>query len=114
MADTEFKQRIQEWVTLKKQLKEVRNDISTLNKREKELKKFLQVYMKNNGIDVCNLQDAKVRYTRRKVKKPFNRASVKAGLLRYFNGNEETVNEVIKVIEGGIGAENKETLSIHV
>jgi len=45
-----------EWVELKKQLTEARKDMAVLNKREKELKKYIGEYMKVQGIDNINLK----------------------------------------------------------
>ena len=112
--DTEFKQRMQEWVTIKKQLKEVRKDISVLTSREKELKKFIQVYMKQNEIDACNLQDAKVSYTQRKYKGTFNRDVVRRGLSVYFSGNEEIINTVMTVIESQLESGHKDSISVRI
>lgn len=114
MADSEFKQRMQEWVTIKKQLKEVRKDISVLTSREKELKKFIQVYMKSNEIDACNLQDAKVSYTQRKYKGSFNRDVVRRGLSVYFSGNEAAVKSVMDAIEAQIETGHKDSISVRI
>lgn len=114
MADSEFKTRMQEWVNIKKQLKEVRKDISVLTSREKELKKFIQVYMKNNEIDACNLQDAKVSYTQRKFKGTFNRDTVRRGLSVYFSGNEDMVTAAMTVIESQVETGHKESISVRI
>ncbi len=112
--DTEFKQRMQEWVAIKKQLKEARKDISVLTSREKELKKFIQVYMKQNEIDACNMPDAKVSYTQRKYKGTFNRDAVRRGLSVYFSGNEELVNAVMTVIEAQLEGGHKDSISVRI
>jgi hypothetical protein len=114
MSEFDFKERIQEWITIKKQLRDVRKDISTLNQREKDLKKFLQVYMKQNDIDVCNTQIGKVTYTKRKTKGSYNRENVREGLLEHFSGNEQLVTEILQTIENSIKPKNTETLSIRM
>ena len=109
-----FKKSMLEWVSIKKQLSMVRQDVQVLNKREKELRKFIQTYMKSNDIDACNAPGAKVSYTQRKAKGTFNRDSVRKGLLEYFSGNEDQVNHVMDIIETVVGTVHKDSISIRI
>lgn len=112
--DTEFKRNMHEWVSIKKQLKEVRKDVGVLNKREKELKTFLEKYMKTHEIDTCNAQGSKVTYTQRKVKGSFTKAVVKKGLVQFFGGNEDQADRVIEIIESCIEVGHKDSISIRI
>jgi len=47
----DFKTAMTEWVALKAQLAAARKDLQTLNTREKDLRKFVTVHMKQNEID---------------------------------------------------------------
>ena len=78
-----------EWVALKAQLAAARKDLTTLNKREKELRKFVTMHMKNNEIDTVKVQDkVKVNYAVKKVKGSITKEVIKKGLLVYFDGDE--------------------------
>lgn len=109
-----FKKSMMEWVSIKKQLSSVRDDVKILNKREKELRKFIQTYMKSNDIDTCNAPGAKVSYTQRKTKGSFNRDVVRRGLLQYFSGNEEHTNHVMEIIESVMEVVHKDSVSIRI
>ena len=64
----DFKTAMTEWVTLKAQLAAARKDLSTLNNREKELRKFVTTHMVQNAIDTVRVQD-KVKVNVKKTKK---------------------------------------------
>lgn len=96
-----FKETIAEWVALKRNLQAVRADIKTLNAREKELRTEISRHMRDQKLTGCNVTDLKAKVTMNtRVKKPsFGKALVRAGLLRYFEGNEDRVDYVMGIIE---------------
>jgi hypothetical protein len=110
----DFKRSMHEWVAIKKQLKEVRKDVGVLNKREKELKTYIEQYMKSHDIDTCNAQGSRVTYTQRKVKGSFTKAIVKKGLTQFFNGNEDQADRVMEIIESCIQVGHKDSISIRI
>lgn len=115
MEETDaFKKSMVEWVDIKKQLSMVRKDVQVLNKREKELRAFIQTYMKKNEIDACNAPGAKVSYTQRKSKGVFNREVVRKGLSQYFNGAEDHVDRVMEIIESFVNVSHKDSVSIRI
>ena len=114
MNQEDFKKNMVEWVTIKKQLSHVRNDVKVLNKREKELRVFIQGFMKKNDIDACNAPGARVTYAERKTKGPFNRDVVRKGLTQYFSGNDDQVERVMEVIESRVEIGHKDSVSIRI
>lgn len=95
-----FKDCMEEWVNIKKQLKTVRDDVKILNQKEKELRSFIQEYMKTQGVTHANLSDmnAKVSLNTRVAKPSFSKTLVMNGLLRYFNGDKDRAQYVMDII----------------
>jgi hypothetical protein len=96
----QFKETMDQWVNIKKQLKLIRVDIKTLNDQEKSLRSVIQQYMKDNNVGACNIAEhkAKVTLNTRMVKPSFTKDMVKKGLLKYFNGDEDRAKYVMDII----------------
>ena len=96
-----FKETIAEWVAVKKQIQAIRADVKTLNTQEKELRQQITQHMKDQKLDGCTIPDLKAKVTvNTRTKKPsFSRALVRAGLLKYFEGNEDRVDYIMNIID---------------
>ena len=103
----DFKKSMSEWVELKTQLSEARQDMKLLNTREKELKKYITGYMKNHKIDNVNLKKGKVSLRTSKKKGSMTAPIVKAGLAVFFENNDVQVERAMNCIRDNI--EEKET-----
>lgn len=95
----DFKSAMTEWVGLKAQLASARKDLSVLNQREKDLRKFVTKHMKENEIDTVKVQDKiKVNFKTKKTKAPITKDVIKKGLTSYFGGNEAQVEGAFQAI----------------
>jgi len=96
-----FKETIAEWVAVKKQIQAIRVDVKTLNQHEKELRTQITEHMKDQKLDGCTVPDLKARVTlNTRTKKPsFTRALVRAGLMKYFENNEDRVDYILRIID---------------
>jgi UDP-N-acetylmuramoylalanine-D-glutamate ligase len=95
----DFKQAMTEWVALKAQLAAARKDLSVLNKREKDLRKFVTKEMKEREIDTVKVQDkVKVNFKTKKTKAPITKEIIKKGLGTFFGGNEAQVEGAFQAI----------------
>lgn len=109
----DFKSATNEWIAIKAQLAAARKDLSTLNQREKELRKFVTMHMIQNEIDTVRVQDkVKVNVKKTKKKGSITKDVIKAGLRVYFSGNEEQVEGAFKAIVDA--APTKETAGVTV
>jgi hypothetical protein len=109
----EFKTAMTEWVALKAQLAAARKDLQTLNNREKELRKFVTIHMKNNEIDTVKVQDkVKVNYKLKKVKGSITKEVIKKGLLVYFAGDETRAEGAWNAIQDAVDV--KEVPAVNV
>ena len=107
-----FKTSMSEWVELKKQLSEVRQDVKVLNKREKDLKKVIMGYMKNKRIDSVNLKKGKVSLRTSKKKGAMTAPIVKAGLAVFFNNNDIEVERAMNCIRDNIEEKESDVISL--
>jgi UDP-N-acetylmuramoylalanine-D-glutamate ligase len=95
----DFKQAMTEWVALKAQLAAARKDLSVLNGREKDLRKFVTRHMKEQEIDTVKVQDkVKVNFKTKKTKGPLTKDVIKKGLSTFFGGNEAQIEGAFQAI----------------
>jgi hypothetical protein len=109
----DFKTAMTEWVALKAQLAAARKDLSVLNKREKDLRKFVTVHMAQNEIDTVKVQEkVKVNLKVKKTKGSITKDVILSGLRSFFGGNEAQVEGAWNAIQDA--APVKETPSVSV
>jgi hypothetical protein len=88
-----------EWVALKAQLAAARKDLGVLNQREKDLRKFVTIHMKENEIDTVKVQDkVKVNFKTKTTKGSLTKEVIKKGLGTFFGGNEAQVEGAFQAI----------------
>jgi Family of unknown function (DUF5760) len=109
----EFKTAMTEWVGLKAQLAAARQDLGTLNKREKDLRKFVTEHMARHEIDTVRVKDkVKVNFKKKKTKGSLTKDVIKAGLRSFFGGNEAQVEGAFQAIVDA--APVRETMGVTV
>ena len=106
----EFRRSMSEWVELKKQLTDARNDMKILNTREKELKNLIMGFMKEQKIDNINLTKGKVALKTSMKKGPMTVAAVKKGIETFCNNDKVEVERAINCIMDNI--EEKEACAV--
>ena len=109
----DFKAAMTEWVALKAQLAAARKDLSVLNGREKDLRKFVTVHMQQNEIDTVRVQEkVKVNFKIKKTKGAITKDVIKKGLGSFFGGNEAQIEGAFQAIVDA--APTKETAGVTV
>ena len=96
----DFKSAMTEWVALKAQLAAARKDLSVLNKREKDLRKFVTHEMKERSIDTVKVHDDKVKvnFKTKQTRGSLTKDVIKKGLGTFFGGNEAQVEGAFQAI----------------
>jgi hypothetical protein len=95
----DFKSAMTEWVNLKAQLAAARKDLSVLNGREKDLRKFVTEHMARNEIDTVRVQDkVKVNLKTKKTRGGITKDVIKKGLGTFFGGNEAQIEGAFQAI----------------
>ena len=109
----DFKQAMTEWVALKAQLAAARKDLSVLNKREKDLRKFVTTHMKEHEIDTVRVQDkVKVNLKTKKTRGGITKDVIKKGLNTFFGGNEAQVEGAFQAILDAAPVQEKAGVSV--
>lgn len=109
----DFKAAMTEWVTIKAQLLAARKDLSVLNGREKDLRKFVTLHMQQQEIDTVRVHEkVKVNFKLKKTKGAITKDVIKKGLGTFFGGNEAQVEGAYQAILDA--APTKETPGVTV
>jgi len=99
-------------VDLNQQIKEARSDIKVLSQAEKALKLHIKKLMVDNGLDVINTKTGKITVKKSVRKVGLNKDTIKEGLSIFFEGNEEQVETVLKVIVDSLPTKETQTISV--
>ena len=99
-------------VELNQQIKEARSDIKVLSQAEKALKLHIKKLMMDNGLDVINTKTGKITVKKSVRKVGLNKDTIKEGLSVFFEGNEEQVETVLKVIVDSLPTKETQTISV--
>lgn len=95
----EFADAMNEWIGLKTQLAAARKDLAVLNKREKELKKFVTGHMAQNEIDTVKVRDKiKVNLKTKKSKGGLTKDVIRQGLMNYFEQDAARTDGALQAI----------------
>ena len=108
----EFRKKMAEWVDLKKQLAEIRKDVKVLNDKEKQLRNYVQDYMKDQKIDNVNLKKGKVSLKTRQKTSSFSKKAVETGLNVYFQGDEAMVEGAMTCISDNLDKVETSSISL--
>jgi hypothetical protein len=110
MAD--LKQRIEEWAQLKKQIADIRKDVSVLAKREKELAASIKESMKQADVEDVKTGDKKVRLREKQSKGSITKDVIVQGLTSYFSGDAVKVEGAMKAITDSAPAKTTSSLAL--
>ena len=111
MADV--KNAMAEWIELKKNLTEARKDLSTLNKREKELRKYIQSFMVEKEIDAVKVNDNnKVSVKTSKKTGSLTKDNLRVGLLKFFNDDVVRTDACFTCVMENLPRKETKTLTL--
>ena len=108
----ELIQHIKKWVMLEKSMTNLRKELKEKRNEKKETSNKLIEIMRENDIDCFNINDGKLLYTRRKVKKPLSKKHLIASLVSYFGGNDKSANTLSEFILNSRGEKVIENIRI--
>jgi len=78
---------IKEWVKLDNELRQLKKEEKTRRLRKKELSASLIVTMRDNGIDEFDINNGKIEYQKKIVKKPITKKNLLTVLSKYYKGD---------------------------
>ena len=82
----EFKDAVQEWVSIHDKLAEIRKSIAAHNKRKRKLSEFIVHFMKKNNLEFCKLgsENGSLELKHRKSKMALKQEHVEKLLLEFL------------------------------
>jgi dTDP-D-glucose 4,6-dehydratase len=85
---------IQEWVKLDNEMRKLKNEIKTRKTAQDQITSALITTMKTNEIDEFNINNGKLTYSNKTVKKPITKKSLLDTLSKFCDGDVNQANEI--------------------
>ena len=89
---------IQEWVKLDNEMRTLKKEISSRKGEQDKITKALINTMKSNEIDEFNINNGKLSYSNRTVKKPITKKNLLEILSKFYNVNTQQASEINQFI----------------
>jgi hypothetical protein len=89
---------IQEWVRLDNEMRTLKKEVNTRKTEQDKITKVLINTMKSNEIDEFNINNGKLSYSNRTVKKPITKKNLLEILSKFYKGNVEQASEINQFI----------------
>ena len=85
---------VKEWVRIDNEIRQLQKEISTRRQDKKLMNDKLMETMKTNDIDCFDLNDGKICYTKKNIKKPINNKVLLDILTKYYSGDISQASEI--------------------
>ena len=89
---------IRDWVRIDNEIRKLKNEINIRKTEQKKISSNLIDVMRKNQIDEFDLNDGKIMYTKKNVKKPITKQILLTLLSNYYNGDIEKANTLNEYI----------------
>jgi hypothetical protein len=100
-------QSIREWVKIDNEMRKLKAEVNKRRKIQKGISESLMSVMRENSIDEFELNDGKIMYNKRSVKKPITQKILLGILANYYNGDIKKAVEINNYI-----IENREEVEV--
>ena len=111
-AKQELKQYIRSYVQYDRDIKKLQNQVKLMKAHQKQISFNLMEVMRNNEIDCFDINDGQLVYKKNSVKKAIGKKFLIDILNKYFNGDEDRVNELNEYIQSNREKVDKESLQL--
>jgi hypothetical protein len=102
---------IKEWVKIDNEIRVLQTELKSRKTSQKKISDSLIHIMKENEIDCFDLNDGRICYNKKSVKKPITKGMLINILSKYYDGDFMKVNELNTFIMENRQEEIKETIS---
>jgi hypothetical protein len=100
-------QSIREWVKIDNEMRKLKSEVTKRRKIQKKISESLLDVMRKNEIDEFELNDGKLMYNKRSVKKPITQKLLLGILANYYEGDIKKAIELNNYI-----SENREEVEV--
>ena len=98
---------IQDWVRLDNEVRKLKKEEKTRKDEQKQLSANLMEIMRKNEIDEFDINNGKLIYSKKNVKKPITKKALLTILAKFYNGDISKATEINDYI-----TENREEVTI--
>jgi hypothetical protein len=85
---------IREWVKIDNEIRKLRSEENIRKKEQKRISTQLIEVMRKNEIDEFELNDGKIMYTKKNVKKPITKQKLLELLQKFHDGDIQKANDI--------------------
>lgn len=89
---------IQDWVKLDNEMRALKKEVNSRKTEQDKITKVLINTMKSNEIDEFNINNGKLSYINRTVKKPITKKNLLEILSKFYKGNTDQATEINQFI----------------
>jgi len=98
---------IQEWVRLDNEIRKLKKEEKSRKDNQKKLSAELMGLMKNNEIDEVDINNGKLMYSKKNVRKPITKKNLLSILSKFYKGDIAKATEINDYI-----VENREEVTV--
>jgi|APSaa5957512535_1039671.scaffolds.fasta_scaffold60363_1 hypothetical protein len=106
----ELKFNIKGYLEYDRKIKRLQNEIKLLKAEQKKASYNLMDIMRSNDIDCFDLNEGRLMYKKNSVKKAIGKKYLLTILSKYFNGDEDKVNDLNEFIHMNRESVERETI----
>ena len=110
MSKEQLLENVKDWITIDNEIRKLQSAIKERRKQKKELTENLVNTMKQNDIDVFNIPDGELIYTKTRSKTPLSKKHLLLSLSEYFKDNKDMVDQLGKFILDSRKIKEKENI----
>ena len=110
MSNEQLLDSVKSWINIDNEIRQLQSAIKERRKQKKELTENLVNTMKQNDIDVFNIPDGELIYTKTRSKTPLSKKHLLLSLSEYFKDNKEMVDQLGKFILDSRKIKEKENI----
>jgi len=103
-------QSIKDWVKIDNEMRTLQSEITKRKKEKKTISEKLISVMRDNEIDVFDINDGQIMYMKKTVKSPITKAALLTILADYFKGDVQQAMEINNFIMENREETVKETI----
>ena len=110
MSNEQLLDSVKSWINIDNEIRQLQSAIKERRKQKKELTENLVNTMKQNDIDVFNIPDGELIYTKTLSKTPLSKKHLLVSLSEYFKDNKDMVDQLGKFILDSRKIKEKENI----
>ena len=110
MSKEELLDSVKSWINIDNEIRQLQAAIKERRKQKKDLTENLVHTMKQNDIDVFNIPDGELIYTKTKSKTPLSKKHLLLSLSEYFKNDKQIVQQLSKYILDSRKIKEKENI----